>query len=63
MDRVAELPRQAQEQIAREVLERVDTIEKLREALTVGLEQLDRGEGQPLDITAVIARARREHGS
>lgn len=63
MDKAAELPKQAQEAIAREVLERVNTIEQARAALKHGIEQLDAGLGQPIKIGDVIARARREHGS
>lgn len=61
MDKAGELPRQAQEQIAREVLDRVNTIEHMRAALQVGVSQLDAGLGQPLDLRAVIDRAHREH--
>jgi hypothetical protein len=61
MDKAAELPRQAQEEIAREVLERVNTIEQMRSALRIGLEQLDAGLGQPLDINELLRRAHQEH--
>ena len=45
MDKAAELPGPAQEEIAREVLE------------------LDAGLGQPVHISDVLARARRDHGA
>jgi hypothetical protein len=61
MDKAADLPRQAQEEIAREVLERVSTIEHMRAALKVGIDQLDAGLGQPVDIRALLRGARRDH--
>lgn len=63
MDKAAALPQQAQEEIAREVLERVNTMEHTRAALKVGIQQLDAGLGQPVHISDVLARARRDHGS
>lgn len=60
MDKAAELPRPAQEEIAREVLERVNTIEQTRDALKVGIQQLDAGLGQPLHISDVLARVRHQ---
>jgi hypothetical protein len=61
MDKAASLPRQAQEEIAREVLERVSSIEQTRGALKVGLAQLDAGLGEPLNTEELRRRARREH--
>jgi len=61
MDKAAELPRQAQEEIAREVLERVNTIEQTRAALSVGLAQLDAGLGEPVDTHELLRRTRRQH--
>jgi hypothetical protein len=63
MDKAAELPRHAQEVIAREVLERVSTIEQAKAALQVGIRELDAGLGQPADITKILRRARTEHES
>jgi len=63
MDKVSELPRHAQEAIAREVLERVSTIEQTRMALQVGIRELDAGLGQPADITKILRRARTQHES
>lgn len=61
MDKAASLPRQAQEEIAREVLERVSSIEQTRDALKVGIAQLDAGLGEPLDSDELLRRARRKH--
>ena len=63
MDKAAELPRHAQEVIAREVLERVSTIEQTRTALQVGIRELDAGLGQPADIAKIHRRARTQHES
>ena len=61
MDKAAELPRQAQEEIARDVLEHVNVIERLRAALKVGIDQLDVGLGEPLDISTLLREARRQY--
>jgi hypothetical protein len=62
ISKAAELPEAAQEQLARELLERIDALGELRSAIAVGVRQLDAGEGEDLDIEAVIRRAHREHG-
>ena len=62
MEKAAELPAAAQEQLGREVLEYVDGMARLRSELEIGIRQLDAGMGEPLNIEAEIARARREHG-
>lgn len=62
MDKAAELPRQAQEEIARDVLERVNSIEHIRDALKVGIAELDAGLGQPVDLQTLLTRARHQHG-
>jgi hypothetical protein len=61
MDKAAKLPRSAQEEIARDVLERLSTMDQLRAALKIGIRQLDAGLGRRLDIRAVLVRARREY--
>jgi hypothetical protein len=50
LDKAATLPAEAQEQIGRDVLERVDRIARLRAELEIGIRQLDAGLGEPLDI-------------
>jgi hypothetical protein len=59
--KAAELPAEAQEQLGRELLERIDALAELRMAIDVGVRQLDADEGKELDIDAVILQARREH--
>ena len=61
ISKAAELPEAAQEQLGREMLERIDALAELRAAIEVGVRQLDAGEGKELDIEAVIGQARREH--
>jgi hypothetical protein len=61
ISKAAELPEAAQEQLGREMLERIDALAELRAAIEVGVRQLDAGEGKELDIDAVIRQARREH--
>jgi hypothetical protein len=58
MAKAASLPDAAQEQIGREVLERIDTLTELREQLAVGIRELDAGRGEELDIDDVIKKAR-----
>jgi len=61
MTKVATLPDAAQEQIGREVLERVEMLAELRAQLEIGIQQLDAGRGEELDIDEVIKEARAEH--
>jgi hypothetical protein len=62
LSKAAELPEAAQEQLGREILERLDAFSELRAELEAGLGELDAGLGEPLDIDEVIAQARKEHG-
>ncbi len=63
MARAAALPEAAQEQIGRELLERLDALAALRSELEAGLRELDRGEGEELDIEEFIRNARDESGN
>ena len=62
MTKAAGLPEAAQEQLGRELLERIDTLSRLRADIEVGLRELDAGLGRELDIEDVIRQARHEHG-
>jgi hypothetical protein len=55
------LPEAAQEQIGRELLERIDALSELRSAVEAGVRELDAGKGETLDIEEVIREARAEH--
>lgn len=61
MNKAARLPEAAQEQIGREVLERIETLSELRAQLEIGIQQLDAGRGEELDIDEVIRQVRAEH--
>jgi hypothetical protein len=63
MARAAALPEAAQEQLGRELLERLDALAALRGELEAGLRELDRGEGEELDIEEFIRSAREESGN
>ncbi len=58
--KAAALPEAAQEQIGRELLERIEALSGLRAAIEVGWRELDRGEGEELDIEEFIRQMRRE---
>ena len=59
--KATELPEAAQEQIGRELLERIDTLAQLRDAIEVGVRELDAGRGQELDMDKLIEHVHREH--
>lgn len=60
--KAASLPEATQEQIARELLERIDALAGLRAAIEAGLRELDDGEGEELDIEEFLAQIRKENG-
>ena len=60
---VARLSESDQERIGKELLAYVEKLQRLREDLSAGIASLDAAEGRPLDIEAVIARARKLNGA
>jgi hypothetical protein len=58
LDQVAALPEADQEQIGRELLKHALKIRALRADLQAGVDSLDRGQRQDLDMDGVIGRAR-----
>ena len=62
LSKAAALPEATQEQIGRELLERLDALAALRGDIQVGLRELDRGEGVELDIEEFIKQLREEDG-
>jgi hypothetical protein len=60
MTRAAALPEAAQEQLGREMLERIERLNELRAAIEVGVRQLDAGLGEKLDIEEFIDRLHTE---
>ena len=61
--KAAELPEAAQELIGREMLERIAALAELRAQLQIGLDELDSGLGEELDIEELIAELHREHAN
>ncbi len=62
LSKAAELPEAAQEQLGRELLERIDTLSKLRSEIEVGLKELDDGKGEELDLEDFLREVRKDHG-
>jgi len=60
ISKAANLPDAAQEQLGRELLERIDALSELRAEIKIGLKELDAGLGEELDIEALIREVRNE---
>ncbi len=58
MEKAAQLPEAAQEQIGLELLDRIAALEELRAEIQIGIDQLDAGLGEPLDVEDVKRRGR-----
>jgi hypothetical protein len=58
MEKAAALPNAAQEQIGREMLEHIQTLAELRSQIEIGIQQLDAGRGEELNIDDVMKEAR-----
>ena len=63
MTKAAALPEAAQEQLGRELLERIERIYELRAAVEVGIRELDAGMGEELGIEEFIGQLHREDAS
>ena len=61
--KAAALPEAAQERIAYELLERVDSLSALKAAIDDGIAELDAGLGTPLDIEDIIREAHAEYAA
>jgi hypothetical protein len=61
--RAAALPEAAQERIGRDLLDHLDALSKLRAEIDAGLEELNAGLGEPLDVEDLIRQARTEDGA
>ena len=61
MTKAATLPEAAQEQLGRELLERIDTLAKLRTEIEAGVRELDAGLGVEFDIEDIIKQGRDEN--
>jgi hypothetical protein len=60
ISKVATLPEAAQEQLGRELLGRIESLERLRAEIDVGLRELDAGLGEELDTEEFIRQADEE---
>ena len=61
--KASELSEAAQELIGREMLDRIAALAELRAQLQVGLDELDAGLGEELDVEELIAELHREHAN
>jgi hypothetical protein len=61
ISKAANLPEPAQELLGRDLLERIDGLMELRWGIEVGLQELDAGLGEELDIEFLIQEARDEY--
>jgi hypothetical protein len=61
LSKAASLPEAAQEQLGRELLERIDALAELRGEIEIGLRELDAGLGEELDVEGLIRHAREDH--
>jgi hypothetical protein len=61
ISKAANLSEAAQEQLGRELLERIDALAELRAEIEIGLRELDAGLGEDLDIESLIREARDEY--
>ena len=59
VNKVAQLPEAVQEQLGRELLDRIETLDLLRKEIEAGIRELDAGE--ELDIEDLIRQAHEEH--
>jgi hypothetical protein len=61
ISKIAALPEPAQEQLGRELLERIEALKNLRGDIDVGIRELEAGLGEELDIDALLRQLHGEH--
>jgi hypothetical protein len=61
LSKAAALPEAAQEQLGRELLDRIETLEHLRAEIETGVGELDAGLGEELDVEELIRQMHDEH--
>jgi len=61
MAKAAGLPEAAQEQLGRELLERIEALTRLRAEIDIGIRELDAGLGEELDIEEFIEQLHDAH--
>lgn len=59
---IANLPPADQEQIGRQLLSHVEKLRQLRAEIDKGIKSLDAGEGEPLDVEALIRQSNQRYG-
>jgi hypothetical protein len=62
LQKASSLPEAAQEQLGRELLDRIEALTLLRAEVDIGIRELDAGLGEPLDLEELLRRARTKHG-
>lgn len=60
--KAAALPRDARDKLARDLLDRIEMLSRLRGEIDAGLVELDAGRGAPLDVEQLIREERAAHG-
>ncbi len=63
ISKIAALPEPAQEQLGRELLDRIETLKNLRSEIDVGIRELEAGLGEELDIDALLRQLHDEHAA
>ena len=61
--KAAALPEAAQEQLGRELLERIETPKNLRAQIETGIGELDTGLGEELDVEELLRQLHQEHAA
>jgi hypothetical protein len=61
LSKVAALPEAAQEQLGRELLDRIESLESLRAEIEAGVAELDAGLGEQVDIEEFIRQLHEGH--
>lgn len=61
LSKAAALPEAAQEQLGRELLDRIESLESLRAQIEAGVAELDAGLGEQLDVDELIQQLNAAH--
>ncbi|MFZ3353283.1 MAG: hypothetical protein WA268_20725 [Xanthobacteraceae bacterium] len=61
LSKAAALPEAAQEQLGRELLDRIESLESLRTQIEAGVAELDAGLGEQLDVDELIQQLNAAH--
>jgi hypothetical protein len=61
INKASALSEAAQEQLGRELLERIETLKNLRAEIEFGVRELDAGLGEELDVEELLRQLHEEH--